>query len=188
MVETSIITLLGVWFLLTLWKSVAPPKWRTFLDAVDVWHLVPRWTLFNHAPRDFRLWVRDREANGTLGDWWHVTLSYPRPWWLVLLWNPSCRRPATLFSLLRYQVVLAYAASQPISRAVPTLKTAPALWAPDSIPSSLLRNYLQNLPAEDGYVERQYAILEGPGSMDDAGSRKRYIAPFFPLKKKADEG
>lgn len=147
---TVVITIYVLWIVLTIANQFHSrrPRW---LDAVNVFALIPVWTFFapNPGMTDYYLCYRDRLPDGSFDNWRKVELKDAENGLRLALWNPTKRKQKALSDLLSALLELARHCE------------ADALVV--SVPYVLILNFITSRPHTLGADGTQFMILEHSG-------------------------
>lgn len=128
------------------------PRW---LNAVNVFGLIPVWTFFapNPGMTDYYLLYRDRLPDGSLDNWKKVELKGSENGLRFALWNPAKRKQKALSDLL--------------SSLIEFVKRCGGDAVFVSVPYILILNFITSRPHTLGTDATQFMVLEHSGFTDD---------------------
>jgi len=73
--EAVVIILLALWFMVSLGYQLCLRRLMPVMARWDLFRVVPSWHLYTEIPKAHRLYYRDRDAAGQVGEWSEVPLA-----------------------------------------------------------------------------------------------------------------
>jgi hypothetical protein len=171
MLETAgnavVVTTLGIWWLVSAANQLSDGRFTSGLKRRDRYSLIPVWTFFAPKPftEDLDLLYRDRYSGGVIGQWSLVPIQERSV--RHLLWNPRCRSSKAVLDVCMdlLQSLAADRGSDPA----------------ELNSYNLLRLLVSQFPADEGVVERQFAVVKSSGYRLPQTIAVLVLSPFGPL-------
>ncbi|NBV25072.1 MAG: hypothetical protein EBS05_24525 [Proteobacteria bacterium] len=168
--EWIVIFTLAAWFVVTLAYQCFLNRLLQFAFRWDIFRVVPSWHLYTDIPRVRRLYFRDCDATGHVGQWQEIPMRCSRQPWRAIF-NPDLFAADALLSLIEL-LCEAVQRAEPL-RPEKIVKTVgwQGIW---------LQVVVE--PSSPGSVARQFEVREetlGAG----AGEHSVYASEFLPLTR-----
>ncbi len=165
--EWLVLLLLAAWFVVTVGYQLCFTRLAPVLARWDVFRIVPSWRLYTSLPTNLRLYYRDRDAAGNIGDWQALpNARSQRPW--RALFNPELFAADARISFAEMLAERLRTALPP-ERVVTTVAWR-ALWQCVAMAASA-----------PGTVARQFELREQLLTPADAPETRLHTSEFLPL-------
>ncbi len=165
--EWLALLLLAAWFAVSVAYQLCFTRLTAVMARFDFLRLVPSWRLYTGLPTNVRLYYRDRDAAGSVGEWrWLPAERSQRPW--RAFFNPELFAADAQYSLAELLADRVRAAL-PAER----LASTPAWRA--------LWHCVAGVAGPPGTTARQFELREQLLITADAPEQRLYTSEFLPL-------
>lgn len=175
-VGVAVVALYAIWLVVSTLYQLDVPL-AVWIKKADAAALLPRWKFFapNPSVADYRLFVRHRLADDTVGEWREVQLHREKTL-TEAIWNPGRRRLKVIIDAMHRIRIL-----------VQNPDTTPMLIEASLSYLTLLQVAMAGSAAVDGPRETQFAVLQFSGLLRDSRPRLVFHSRFHPSSRSGED-